>query len=145
MSLEAPLIYRNVLIATDGSSQAATAASQAIEFARTFDATLHALFVIDSKLARTDATREPFKQTGERTLNEIEAQAAEMDVSVTTTLEEGAPAQVILDYAETRKIDLVVLGGKTKSTAERFFIGNTAEKVVRHAPMSVLVVREEGE
>ncbi len=136
-------MYRNVLVATDGSQQAGTAASQAIELAHTFDATLHALFVIDSKLARTDATREPFKQTGERTLNEIEAKAAGKDVSVTTALEEGTPAQVILDYAETRGIDLIMLGGKTKSTAERFFIGNTAEKVVRHAPMSILVVREE--
>ena len=138
-------MYRNVLVATDGSPQAGTAASQAIEFAQTFDATLHGLFVMDSKLARTDATREPFKQTGEQTLNEIRAEAAEKDVSVTTILEEGAPAQVILNYAETRKIDLIVLGGKTKSAAERFFIGNTAEKVVRHAPMSVLVVRGEGE
>lgn len=70
-------MYRNVLIATDGSPQAGNAVSQAIEFAHTFDATLHALFVIDSKLVRTDATREPFKQTGERTLNEIEVEAAE--------------------------------------------------------------------
>ncbi len=138
-------MYRNILIATDDSSQAATAASQAIELAYTFDATLHALFVIDSKLARTNATREPFKQTGERTLNEIEIEAAENDVSVSTALEEGTPAQVILNYAETRGVDLIMLGGKTKSTAERFFIGNTAEKVVRHAPMSVLVVREEDE
>ena len=138
-------MYRTVLIATDGSPQAGIAAGQAIEFAHTFDATLHALFVIDSKLARTDATREPFKQTGERTLMEIESEAAEKDVSVATTIEEGTPAQVILDYAETRGIDLILLGGKTKSTADRFFIGNTAEKVVRHAPMSVLVVREEDE
>ena len=133
-------MYQNVPIATDGTPQAGTAASQAIEFAHTFE-TLHALFVIDSTLARTDATREPFKQTGERTLNEIEAEAAEKDVSVTTTAEEGTPAQVILDHAETRGIDLIMLGGKTKSTAERFFIGNSAEKVVRHAPMSVLMMR----
>ena len=138
-------MYRNILIATDDSPQAGTAASQAIELAHTFDATLHTLYVIDSKLARTDATREPFRQTGERTLNEIKTKAAETGISVTTTLEEGTPAQVILDYAEARGIDLVILGGKTKSTAERFFIGNTTEKVVRHAPMSVLVVREERE
>ena len=138
-------MYRNILIATDDSPQAGTAASHAIELAHTFDATLHALFVIDRKLARTNATREPFKQTGERSLNRIKSEAAGTDVSVTTALEEGTPAQVILTYAETRGIDLIILGGKTKSTAERFFIGNTAEKVVRHAPMSVLVVREERE
>jgi len=138
-------MYQNILIATDGSPQAAIAVSQAIGLAHTFDATLHGLFVIDSKLARTGATRDPFKQTGERTLSEIGVEAAEKDVSVTTSLEEGAPAQVITDYAETRGIDLIILGGKTKSAAERFFIGNTAEKVVRHAPMSVLVVREKEE
>lgn len=138
-------MYRNVLIATDGSPQAGAAASQAIELAHTFDATLHAVFVIDSKFARTDATREPLKQTGQRTLNDIEAKAAEKDLSVTITLEEGTPAQVLLDYAEARGIDLIVLGGKTKSTAERFFIGNTVEKVVRYAPMSVLVVRKKEE
>jgi nucleotide-binding universal stress UspA family protein len=138
-------MYRNILIATDDSPQTSNAASQAIEFAHTFDATLHALYVLDSKLARTDATRESYEQIGERTLNRIKAEAAEKDVSVTTTLEEGMPAQVILDYAETRGIDLIILGGKTKSVVERFLIGNTAEKVVRDAPMSVFIVRKEHE
>lgn len=60
------------------------------------------------------------------------------------TIEEGRPADTILNYAGTHNIDLIVLGGKTKSTAERIFLGNTAERVVRQAPVSVLVVREEG-
>lgn len=138
-------MYRTILVATDDSPQADAATDAAIELAKRFDATLHAIYVLDSRIGRTSATKEPFKQIGENALQEIEQEAALNDVSVTTTLVEGTPASEILDYAERHAIDVIVVGGKDKSTVERFFIGTTAEKVVRHAPMSVLVVRGETE
>ena len=137
-------MYRSILVATDDSPVANNAVSRAITLAELFGATLHTLYVIDSRLGRTTTTIEPFRQTGEKALDEIDRIATSEGVPVMATIEEGRPADTILNYAGTHNIDLIVLGGKTKSTAERIFLGNTAERVVRQAPVSVLVVREEG-
>lgn len=135
-------MYQELLVATDDSTAADLAVERAIELADTFGARLHALYVVNSRLGRTTATKDPYEQAGERALQECEQAAAENDVPLVTAFEEGDPAGEILDYAERNGIDLIVLGGKRKSTAERFFISNTAEKVVRQAEMSVLVVRD---
>ena len=135
-------MYRSILVATDDSPPANNAVSRAITLAQLVGASLHALYVIDSRLGRTTTTTEPFRQTGEDALDEVDRIATSEGVPVSTTIEEGRPADVILNYAATHDIDLIILGGKTKSTAERIFIGNTAERVVRQAPISVLVVRE---
>lgn len=136
-------MYRSLLVATDGSSTAKTAVNRALELADRFDASLHALYVVDERFGRTTATKDPYEGIGKSALKAAKAEAAERSLDITTSLVEGHPANAILEYADDRGIDLIVLGGKRKSAAERFFIGNTAEKVVRHAPVSVLVVREE--
>jgi nucleotide-binding universal stress UspA family protein len=61
---------------------------------------------------------------------------------VTPELLEGADvAEVILDIAASRAIDLVVIGSKGRSTFKRFLLGSSTSDVAGHAPCSVLVVR----
>lgn len=54
----------------------------------------------------------------------------------------GSAAASILDYAtrEPGRYDLIVTGTHGRRGFRRFFLGSVAEKVVRHAPCSVLVV-----
>jgi len=137
-------MYQKLLVATDESIAADIAMKRAIELADTFGARLHALYVVDSRLGRTTASKDPYEQAGKHALQKCKKAAAQNCVPLITALEEGNPAGEILEYAEKNSIDLIVLGGKNKSTPERFFISNTAERVVRQAPMSVLVVRDGG-
>ncbi|MFU8867045.1 universal stress protein [Natronococcus sp.] len=136
-------MYRSILVATDDSPPAKLAIDRAITIADRFDASLHVLYVIDQRLGRTTATKDPYKRIGTEALHTAEQDATERDVRTTTSLVEGDPEDAILEYAADHGVDLIVLGGKSKSTAERFFIGTTAEKVVRHAGVSTLVVRED--
>ncbi len=136
-------MYRDILVATDDSPESAAAVSRAIELTAQLDATLTAIYVVNTRLGKTSATEEPYRQTATDVFSEIKREASPYDVSVKTELAEGKPPEQILEYATNHGIDLIVIGGKDKSLAERFFISDTTEKVVRHAPMSVLVVREE--
>ncbi|MDB5059123.1 MAG: UspA [Chloroflexi bacterium] len=52
----------------------------------------------------------------------------------------GDPAEVILDVAEENGVDLIVLGGRGVSNAERWLLGSVAHKVATHAGCSVLIV-----
>jgi nucleotide-binding universal stress UspA family protein len=53
----------------------------------------------------------------------------------------GAPAEEIVAYAEGHAIDLIVLASHGRSGLERWAFGSVAEKVLRGAPCTVLVVR----
>jgi nucleotide-binding universal stress UspA family protein len=62
--------------------------------------------------------------------------------SVTTeVVAEGDPRTVILDSAANWPADLIVVGSHGRSGLDRFLLGSVSERVVRHAPCSVEVVR----
>jgi nucleotide-binding universal stress UspA family protein len=53
----------------------------------------------------------------------------------------GDPAGEIVRYAADRGIDLIVMGTHGRTGLERLLMGSVAEKVMREAPCSVLVVK----
>ena len=68
-----------------------------------------------------------------------EVRGAGLDVE--TFAREGDPADAILDVAEEREADLIVVGNKGMTGARRFLLGSVPNKVSHHAPCSVLIVR----
>jgi nucleotide-binding universal stress UspA family protein len=60
---------------------------------------------------------------------------------VRTEVVPGDPATELLRLARERPFDLVVLGSHGRKGFSRLVLGSVAERVVRHAPCTVLVVR----
>ncbi len=56
----------------------------------------------------------------------------------------GSPYAEITDAARTLKVDLIVISTHGYTGLAHVFMGSTAERVVRHAPCPVLVVRARG-
>jgi nucleotide-binding universal stress UspA family protein len=54
---------------------------------------------------------------------------------------EGDPASEIVRYAADAAIDLIVMGTHGRTGLERLLMGSVAEKVMREAPCSILVVK----
>jgi nucleotide-binding universal stress UspA family protein len=54
----------------------------------------------------------------------------------------GHPASEILNFVDQEKVDLVVMGTHGFTGLAHFFLGSTAEKVVRRADCSVLTVHQ---
>lgn len=65
------------------------------------------------------------------------ARASETEVE--TEVAWGNPAKATVDWAEN--FDTVVVGSHGGSLAERLFVGNVAQRVFRHSPVPVTVVR----
>ena len=57
------------------------------------------------------------------------------------TPRQGDPADAILDVAEERDADLIIVGNKGMTGAKRFLLGSVPNKVSHHAPCSVLIIR----
>jgi universal stress protein A len=62
-------------------------------------------------------------------------------VSLKAEVQEGRPAQVILEVAEALSPDLIVMGTHGRSPLDHLLIGSVAERVLRKARCSVLAVR----
>lgn len=76
----------------------------------------------------------------------LEALAATLPLPsdrVSITVRAGAIYAEVLAEAEQAKVDLIVIGSHRPAMAT-YLIGSNAARIVRHAPCSVLVVRDEG-
>lgn len=140
-------MYRKILVGFDGSDGAKAAMRHVIELARTFDAELWSLSVIETPhwatatVGEIDEQRRLLEQELERLQQLACQQAAEYGIDLHAVTRMGHPAQLLVQEAQRGNFDLLVIGHSGRSGVWGVFLGTTADKVVRHAPCSVLVVR----
>ena len=141
-------MYDTVLFPTDGSETATEAAIHAIDLASRHDAELHSLYVVDhervSRMAPklgTDHIKQTLQEEGETATGEIADQAAEAGLETTTSIREGAPADVITDYADTIGADAIVMGTNGRTGMNRLLLGSVAERVIQTTNLPVTTVK----
>jgi len=147
------MMYDRILVPTDGSDPSEYAAAHAVEFADEHDATVHALFVMetDVELPSTDVgpgrkqLEESLREQGRRAVDEVERLAKEAGVDCETHVREGSAADRILDEAEESDVDLVVMGTHGRTGLDRILVGSTTERVLRRSDIPVLTVSQEAE
>jgi len=146
--------YEDILVPTDGSEYAGAAVEPAFALAERFDARVHAIHVVDVRSVATSGGYTPpsevlenFRSQGDRAVERVATRARDAGLDVTTTVVEGVPGAGVLDYAEDEGIDLIAMGTAGRTGLNRFLLGSTAERVVRHAEMPVLAVnaRDDGD
>jgi nucleotide-binding universal stress UspA family protein len=76
----------------------------------------------------------------EASQSELKAIAAAAGLTVEVDVRTGHSYNTILDVAEEKKVDLIIIASHRPGLQD-YFLGSTASKVVRHANCSVLVVR----
>lgn len=142
-------MYKKILLPTDGSKFAENAEKHALFLAEASGAEIIALSVVETSFSiglPSDDTifhiNQLLKKETEKNLEKVEKMKEEThsDVKITLEVAEGSPAEVILETIEKEDIDLVVMGSSGKSGFDRFIMGSVAEKVVKAAECSVLVV-----
>lgn len=133
-------MYQNVLIATDGSEGTARATRHAVGIADRFDATVHALSVIE-RIEKSDQLRSDADAEAERAVEAVVEEGAKSRVEVVTEIREGMPENEILNYVDEHDIDLVVVGTHGRTGLDRMIVGSVAEDVLRESPVPVVTVR----
>ena len=140
------------MVGTDGSATAMQAVREAVDLASAVGAKLELVSAYEpvpqQRLAeeRRDAPEDLQWAIGPRedvdtTLNAAAAIAREGGVSVELCPRQGDPADAILDVAEERDADLIVVGNKGMTGAKRFLLGSVPNKISHHAPCGVYIVR----
>lgn len=130
---------RVLVLATDGAAGEA-AATTAIEFAEGYDATLHALYVVDVA-KHWDMVVEREEEQGESLVESIETTAEERDVTTVKHFRYGGAVEEVLDYVRAHEIDLVIVGSPDRSGIDRLVRPTPiARRLVGCCPAPVLAV-----
>lgn len=143
------LRIKNILVPVDFSPCSHKALHYALSFARQFSADILLLHVVvivppppQMLVLESDALRANYYEDAAKRLSEWRKEAISR-VSVKATVRQGTSApQEIVAAAHECNSDLIVLGNHGRSGLARAIMGSTAERVVRHAPCPVFVVRE---
>ncbi|MDQ2056428.1 universal stress protein [Halobellus sp. H-GB7] len=136
-------MYSDILIPTDGSPGAQEAIEHGLEIAQQYEATVHALYVVDTRVSRSGPLLELLQREGRKAVRNLEEAGTQAGLTVVTEVVEGVPPQEILEYSAMQGIDLIVMGTQGRTGIDRFVMGSVAERVVRHSPVPVLMVRRE--
>jgi len=145
-------MFASIVVGTDGSQTAQEAVRQAADLADRVGARLGIVCAyepVSSARLREDAQQIPAdlqwivnpREDVDATLRAAAAIAKEAGVESESYARQGDPADAILDVAEERGADLIVVGNKGMTGAKRFLLGSVPNKVSHHAPCSVLIIR----
>ncbi len=119
-------------VATDGSpfAQAATAVAGGLARALKAEVTLLAAYREEEGSLR-----------GKRVLDEARSLLGDLEPAPESVPLMGYADEVIIDHLTENPVDLLVIGAFGDRGATRFLIGSTAQRLVLHAPTSVLMVK----
>lgn len=148
-------MYRRILVPVDGSDTSKQGLQEALKLVDPDRARLRVLNVVDENMIPASSpvsfggTAEfvaALKATGERALKDAAAAAARKHVQAECTQRSSADrpvSDVILAEAKNWRADVIVMGTHGHRGLNRLLLGSDAERVLREAPVPVLLVRAE--
>ena len=141
-------MYKRVLIPLDGSALAEQALPHAIAQASHFQADLILLKVVEPfahargmSLSDMERIRQQSHTWSREYLERLAADIQQHGVLVKRVTIDGRPHTGIAEYAETKRVDLIVMSTRGQSGLSRWLMGSVADRVVRGAMVPVLLVR----
>jgi nucleotide-binding universal stress UspA family protein len=134
-----------ILMAYDGSVQAEKAYDSALDVASKYSAPLSVVSVarpLEPPVAvEFEAVLEHAREYYSRRFEALKEKAAALGISPDFEVLVGHPAEQIVSYAESKGVDLIVMGHRGGSLIHGWMLGSVARRVIAHAHCMVLVVR----
>jgi nucleotide-binding universal stress UspA family protein len=139
-------VFKQIVIANDGSEGGFKALAMACDLAKTYDAALHMISIeelpnfpasIDEIVEVKEVENHKFHDVLERAQAMAKAKGIDLDAQVIA----GHAAASVVERAKALKADLLVVGFMGHSALYERIIGGTTDRLVRLAPCTVLVVK----
>jgi nucleotide-binding universal stress UspA family protein len=138
----APAFVR-ALVPLDGSDRAAGAIGEAKRLLGARPARLVLVHVVHpmSAVAGANLKREPEQEVAASYLEPLARRVATETLDVRIAVHVSANvSRVLLDAVESHDVDVVVIAGQGLTGLQRLLVGSVADKLIRTAPVPVLVV-----
>lgn len=144
------MIYKNIMLAIDGSEISNAAIDEIIKRTKDQDVNLRVIHVLDEGIVYSggpsfnyDLFRDDGVQILDDAVKTIQKQSSikvEKSLLVLRPLQ-GRVAEVIVEEAKNWPADLLIIGTHGRRGFSRLFLGSVAENIVRIATTPVLLVR----
>ncbi len=134
-----------ILFATDFSPSAETARLYVQALVARYQSQVRLMHVVDLgaafKAPDAGLSIEVFRSIGEESLARLSSELVSEQIRVETVLCEGIdPAAEILQAAQDRSIDLMVIGTRGHKGPARLVLGSTAEELIHQAKCPILAI-----
>jgi nucleotide-binding universal stress UspA family protein len=146
------MVFRNILVAIDGSKESDKAIEVAVELAVKLEAKITFLHVVNvpelgevpgASEKPDKAMRDRLMDAGKKILEKATQATRRRKVITSEKISFGYPADTIVKEASTLGVDLIAMGSRGTTGIRRIMIGSTAEKVLRWSNVPVLIVKEQ--
>ncbi len=139
---------KKILVAVDTSDYSERVIARASAIALAFSADVHVISVVElPKLVASETEigiqevriqEEDYRENQKRLMDRY---LAEREIHIVAKVLHGEPADKIVEYANSIRADLIVMGSKAFGKVHRFLLGSVSEDVARNAKCSVMIAR----
>lgn len=138
-------MVKEILVPVDGSEGSDRAVAQAITMAEVCEAKLNFLYVANiNQLAINACLSDAILEAVTKAGNVILDRAMDLvpsGIEKEAFSETGSPSVVILDFAASNDIDLIVMGSRGLGIVKGVLLGSVSQYIVEQAKCPVLVVK----
>ncbi|HTY00705.1 MAG TPA: universal stress protein [Bacteroidota bacterium] len=144
------LSISHILVPIDFSVHSRNALKYAVPLAGEFSASLHLVYVVEPTIYPADlgfgqvvlpGVEDELRQKASEELQQLIEREIGTVIPATASVRTGSPHQEILDEADERNVDLIVVASHGHSGVEQILFGSTADRIVHNAKCPVLTVR----
>lgn len=139
-------MYKNIILASDGSENAVRAVKEAVKIASySKESIINVVYVIDMEKSKSDVLH-----SNSRTEIDIERRKKnsrviqylnEANVKYKTTILRGKPGPEIVKYVNEQNADIVVIGSRGLNTLQEMVLGSVSHKVMKRVNCPALIVK----
>jgi nucleotide-binding universal stress UspA family protein len=140
---------RRILVGCDFSPESDLAFQYSLSLAQEFESELHLVHVIEPPLykdllkpavAEGVGLQQDLRETIGNKLSDMVPEDSRHWCTPKTSILAGQPHEELIKYVAVHDIDLIALGVRGQSMAEKIFVGSTTDRVARRATCPVLSV-----
>ena len=147
---------KNILVPTDFSEYSDKALKQALDIAKDYHAKVYLLHVISEHAIQTveeySIDLEIVKQLEDQLLSKAKenmqkeidqySKPAMGEIEIIPIIRNGVPYEEILQEADDKKVDLIVIASLGKTGIKKYFLGSVARNVLKGSKCPVLLTKE---
>ena len=136
---------KKILVPLDGSTNSFRGLDVAIHMARECHATITGLYVVGIVKPKTNDPITPLEKillnNAKKIMSKAKLRAAKSGILFFDMVSYGDEDKMIVDVAEKKNFDLIVIGSRGRGSAKEIFLGSTSNYVLHKSKKPVLIVK----
>jgi nucleotide-binding universal stress UspA family protein len=141
-------LFSKILVPVDGSDISYRALDSALFLSERMGSKITAIHVIEKvptvyiqSQKLLDEILETHKNESQKILDECSSIATKKGIAINTTLLEGNPASTILEFSQTEKYEVIIIGSRGMGHFKELILGSVSSKVIHHSLCPVLLIK----